>query len=1120
MIGADSGATESGAKTAKVLPSGTKIFWFVALLFVVSGFTSLIYQVIWTRLLVFVFGSTTLASSTVLAVFMGGLALGSFLSGKYCDHIKRPFLLYGILEGIIGLWAVLAPFLFDAALPVYKAAWQSFHLSVLPFSLIRFAIASAILLLPTACMGATLPLLSRFITTSLSIVGNRVGSLYAVNTLGAVLGAATAGFYLLPNFGLSASTYTAAALNVVLCLIVVASERGLFARAASREVPAYFGAPAGSDRRAEGKLPVQSKVAMAAFAVSGAVAMIYEVGWTRTLLLIIGSSTYAFTVMLCTFLVGIFVGSLAISLFVDRLKQPFTWFTFAQFLVCLGGLLSLHLFNFIPYLNLAINVRFLDHPEMAIGVRFLLSALVLMPITLCLGFIFPLVVKVSARDLQVVGRSVGTLYSANTLGAIVGAFAAGFVIVPLVGAERSLILASVANLLLGAVLLFFIDSFGKPIKILVAGACLPAIVWAATAPSIFDRTVILSAQMDRRILQRYNARTFPSYRDYKELLKGRKVLFWQDGACSTVGVVGYSDTPVKSLLTNGHVDASDGNDMSTQVLLGLYPLLAGKPLSDVAAIGWGSGVTVGTATLFPTKSITAIEIEKAVLEASKQFHHVNFEAEKNPHVTFEMNDGRNYMLATDKKFGVIISEPSNPWQAGVCNLFTREFFQTISQSLKKDGVFALWLQDYEVSTDNMREVLSALHSVFPHTLPLTANFANLIVLASQEPLFLDYARIEKLFQDQQLKDFLARSNIHCAADLLERIAASPDAVSQMTFGVPPNCDDLNRLEYEVGRTYEDRNFFGQNTSYLENHCGKPWAVVNWDNTVPEEKARIMAAVAALDMEHGHDIIGLKWAQESLRVHPNAEAMRLVAIARLDQGDRAAAQNCFQAALKIEPGNIPTLQSRGMFLLQAKEIAKARQDFSAVLAREPSNKAAAYHLALTYDPGTLASLSGADASVVRQSSPEDVLRYAAPVAEDSQFVSRHPDVQLMVALALKRTGKTAEAEKLLKRFLERKKDSVVAWQNLGSILLEQGRNVEASACWERSFYIGRQLALPLVDKARKLIFRHKETQALDALAEAAALSPADNQVQALLQEMSPGNPRAKAMLDDLSFKAVP
>ncbi|MBX9686522.1 MAG: fused MFS/spermidine synthase, partial [Candidatus Obscuribacterales bacterium] len=655
-------------------------FLIVALLFLLSGLSSLIYQVIWTRLLVFVFGSTTFATSTVLAVFMGGLALGSFVAGRYADNSKRPFLYYGILEAIIGIWALITPFLFSSAIPLYKFFFEPLHLQVIAFGLLRFSVAACILLLPTACMGATLPLLSCFVTKSLDEVGDRIGSLYAINTLGAVIGSVSAGFFLLPAFGLSVTTYLAAATNILLGLAVfLLSKSSWFSSPQTKTAVESLISPdleSIPEKKHLGSLPLSVKACMFTFAASGAIAMIYEVAWTRSLLMIIGSTTYAFTVMLSTFLIGIFLGSIIASRFVDRLKMPIVWFALLQICVCLAGFISIVLFGLLPYMNMVAGLYYGKSPEISMLCRFLGSGLVLVPISLCLGMIFPLAVKICARDFEKLGASIGTLYSMNTVGAIIGAFIAGFLVIPFLGSEKTLVFCSIANLILGVSLLCMFAPVRKSIKILSTFALLAVSFWSSQAPEFWDYDSLVSAQSKRRIISRQNLEKIPSLEEWHQMNEySGKLLFYKEGKTANVAIRYFNSPPSHALITNGHIDASDRNDMENQAVLAVFPLLLSKAPKDVCLVGWGSGVTAGYALRFPLKELVCSEIEPVVVETSPFFHSVNYKPESDGRTIVEPSDGRNYLLGTARKFDALLSEPSNPWQAGVCNLFTSEYFR-------------------------------------------------------------------------------------------------------------------------------------------------------------------------------------------------------------------------------------------------------------------------------------------------------------------------------------------------------------------------------------------------------------------------------------------------------------
>lgn len=913
-------------------------FAIVLWLFLASGFSSLIYQVVWTRELTLVFGSTTFATATVLAVFMGGLALGSFVAGRLSDGIKRPFLAYGLLEGLIGLWALIVPALFDMAVPLYRIIWELFHLDFLTFSLLRFGVTFAVLILPTTAMGATLPLLSKFLTESLALVGRRVGAIYSVNTLGAVLGALFAGFILLPELGLTMTTRTAAGINLLLAAIVVFTFKSLESAlkerkpefvfpplselkaeavkggepsqgktAASTQADSGSGEPkskkkkkkkaaAETEARPAGPQPVPSSAmpapqavhssappsdnslvliaCLTGIAISGGAAMVYEVCWTRLLTMVIGSSTYAFTLMLSTFLIGIFAGSFAASRFADKLKRPVLWFGILQLGVCAGCFVSMYLFQYLPWWNLLFVKQFPSDPVAILWVRFVLASMIMWPLTFNLGAIFPVVVKCCAQDLQALGRSVGTVYSANTAGAIVGSILAGFTLIPRFGVEQSVLIASAANLGVAFMLIVIAEGARKTTKVALAASGVAALLITNIAISKWDRKLILLTQAERRSL-RDGYKLYSSLKDWRNAMNKREVVYWKDGPCSNVAVMYFEDANQYSLLTNGCVDASDGYDMSQQVLLAVYPMLLRPHAQTACVIGWGSGITVGELIKFPIQSITAVELEPAVITASRVFHRFNQKPEKNPRVKIEFNDGRNYLLATSRKFDIIISEPSNPWQVGVCNLFTREYFATCKNRLNPGGVLSLWLQVNEIPPETVRSIMAALQSQFKYCLAMASDPYNMSILASNEPLPINMMVVDQAFENPKLKRDLERINLNSPFAVVARIMSTPNGVSKMTENAKPNTDDLNLLEYSVGQSYETQTFIIPNAALFGMNMGVPARHIEWEGLPADTKASVMTVIAQEALKFGRPIIAYAWARASCEVKENAVARKLL-----------------------------------------------------------------------------------------------------------------------------------------------------------------------------------------------------------------------------------------------------
>ncbi|MFH1074129.1 MAG: fused MFS/spermidine synthase [Candidatus Firestonebacteria bacterium] len=425
---------------------------YIGLLFFISGISGLVYEVVWTRMLTLTFGNTTYSATTVLASYMGGLALGSFLAGKYIDKAKNLIKIYGILELLIAFVALLIPFALDALVPLYKTIGATLNPSLFIFGLIRFFISFLMFLLPTTLMGATLPVLSKALINSKKNLGERLGFLYSINTLGAVFGCFLSGFFLISLCGIKASIYLAAFLNLIIGIFAVflsSREEGKAARAerAEKGVPTHFHS---------------KKIALLAaivFGISGFASLGYEVVWTRNLIFVFTSSVYSFTVMLMVFLAGIALGSLVFSRIVDREKDPVLLLSLIQLMIGLFSFIALYSFKLFYYVFEKFVMT--DISAISLG-EFSFAALyfivLIFPSTFFMGAAFPVTGKLVAGDIKTLGRSIGNVYSLNTIGAILGAFTTGFLLVPLIHGQNTLGLLIIINAAVG---FFFFCLAGK-----------------------------------------------------------------------------------------------------------------------------------------------------------------------------------------------------------------------------------------------------------------------------------------------------------------------------------------------------------------------------------------------------------------------------------------------------------------------------------------------------------------------------------------------------------------------------------------------------------------------------------------------------------------------------------
>lgn len=762
--------------------------------FLLSGLSSLIYEVLWMRMLILIFGSTTFAISTVLTAFMGGLALGSYLFGRFIDRARRPVPIYGALEAGIGIYALLVPAIFAGLVPLYQHVWRSYHPSFYLFSLLQFALVTLILIVPTTLMGATLPILSKYYSSREERLGWTIGSLYTMNTTGAVLGTFCTGFFLLPAFGVRMTTFFAAALNLLIAGIVLllVQRKELQEKASpAREEPASVQGP--RERLSRGALAF----VLTGFGISGFVSMIYEVTWSRVLAMILDSSTYAFTIMLTTFLVGIALGSLVMARIIDRLRRPLLMFILLEGAIGGAAYAGLFLFAELPYFFVVLYRTFPGSLKFVFFSKFLLAFMVMWVPTLLIGALFPIVVKLYTTRLGRVGRSIGEVYSLNTLGCILGSFCAGFILVPLLGLQKSMLLGIGLNLLLAVLLLlaspYRLKTLKAPVAAgLAAGALAMAVYVPQWSPSLMSSGVYMYVRhvldLDRKgLLDRYTKDADP-------------LLYYREGYTSTVSVHHSKTSKNIYLKVNGKVEASTIGDMPTQVLLGQIPMLLSRQQDDVLVIGLGSGVTVGSVGRFPARRITVVELEPAVVEASRHFAHVNYEILRDERLRVITYDARNYLLVTPDKFDVIISEPSNPWMAGVSNLFTREFFMIGREHLQPGGIFCQWLQLYKISPDNLRSILGTFQSVFAHLLVFQVSEYDLLICGSLEPISLETKKLRSRLAQPRVKEDLTRIQVRSTKDILSHFVFGEREIPSFVQKAPINTDDNALLEFSAPKT--------------------------------------------------------------------------------------------------------------------------------------------------------------------------------------------------------------------------------------------------------------------------------------------------------------------------------
>ena len=803
-------------------------------LFFSSGVAGLVYQVLWARQLQLVFGTSTFAISTVLSTFMAGLGLGGLLAARFADASRRPLRLYGVLEIIIGLYAVAFPLLIAGVAPLYLGVWKLLEPGPVVFGMIQFVLVGTTLLLPTVMMGATLPLIVKFATTHLDSAGDRVGTLYALNTAGAVVGTWLAGFYLLPSLGLWWTTVFAASVNLVLGVAAI----GLDSFAGSRREPVTS-----SSEPVEVPSRLQL-VVLVVIGLAGFASLAYEVAWTRLLALLLGASAYSFSLMLVAFLVGIagggWVGGLVADALLRRGGLKGVLLGLAALQVGVGGL-SFAVMNGIenlPFVYVALYDALTlgdATPGAVWTLSLVVAGLTMTPPALLMGASFPLAVRAVMNDPESLGRPVGRVYGVNTLGGVLGAAVAGFVLLPSIQLEGTVLVASLVNLL-GAIslLVYLARRDALRMSMLAGGVAMlgvGATVWLLVprADADVERYRLMKTAAMYKYITSFEDHSVEGVLDYT--VSQYELLYYREGIASVVTVAQNRDpdNPNIWLANNGKIDASTTLDMPTQILVGLLPFLYAEAPEDVMVIGLASGITVGSVATVPAiQRLDVVELEPATLEAAVFFEDFNNHVLDDPRVNFLFNDGRNQVLLSEEgSYDVIVSEPSNPWISGVSNLFTLDFFELGKTRLKEGGLWAQWIQIYGMDPDDLRSLLRTFAEVYPHVLVyMTVDDGDIVLLGSDRPIAPDAVGASQMLDRwPTVGTELERIDVDDPFQLLALFTMDRDKILEIAGDIGLNTDDNMRVEYSAPLNLY-RATTAANSEFLSRHRELPGSVTS------------------------------------------------------------------------------------------------------------------------------------------------------------------------------------------------------------------------------------------------------------------------------------------------------
>lgn len=760
-------------------------------LFVASGATGLVYEVTWFRNLSLIFGASFESSSIVLAAFMGGMSLGGFAFGRLAGRSARPLRLYALLELGIGLVAL--------ALPAAMRAVDALYLAFAPgdgsvdagLIALRTTLAFAVLVVPTFLMGATLPVVTRLLVEADEEFGVRLAWLYGANTLGAVAGTLAAGFVMIPALGVWRTQLVAIAVNVTIAGVAFALDR--------RTPPLPVEAPASTSAGAPpaGDSIRGLELVFWGTALSGFASLALEVLWTRALSVAVGSSTYSFSVMLAAFLTGISLGSVVHALRPTR-GRPLVP-RFGRILAAAGvfALLASSLIPQLPQLAIRLNLALYDDlTRIRPATTFLLAFFLMVVPCLFIGIAFPLANEARARLAVARGhgfaRPVGDTLSLNTLGSITGSLGAGFLLIPLVGLERAMLLAASLYIAYGAIVLAVeaaeqrgVTSPGVIFAVMAAGV---ALALPALLPT---RTDALFGAFSNNQLMQYVGEDGEI--DVAAELGRGVVRYYREGRSNTVSV--HEQDGYRSISVNGKIVASDDpEDLRTQYMLAHIPVLMHPAPRAALVIGMGAGTTLGGITAHEDlERIALAEIEPAMLGAEPHFAASNGSPLSDPRLDVFLEDGRNYLKTTDHRYDVITADPIHPWTRGSGYLYTREYYRLAAERLEPGGIMCQWLPVADLTPEDFESVVATFAAVFPHTMLWHSTSA--ILIGSDRPITVDLETLGRRMQQPRVARQLDLLGLDSPLAFLGELQLDDAQVRDFAAGGRINTDDNLHLEF-------------------------------------------------------------------------------------------------------------------------------------------------------------------------------------------------------------------------------------------------------------------------------------------------------------------------------------
>lgn len=760
----------------------TRHTWKVATLLFGSGLCALVYQTSWLRQFRLIFGASTLATAAVLAIFMGGLGLGSAVLGKRADASRNPLRFYANLELLIAGSAAISPLLLAIVERIYIATGGSTVLGPAFGTVVRLLLATLVLAIPTFLMGGTLPAAARAVESHDDDGRRRLALLYGLNTLGAVTGAVLSTFLLLEHFGNRQTLFVAVLLNGLVAM---------FARSLSRDADVPLDPPSEETPYVEPAVP--AAFVYTASAAVGFSFLLMELVWYRMLSPLLGGTTFMFGLILAIALLGIGLGGAAYSFSGGVASSG------AFALTCAFEALAIA----VPF-ALGDDIALLTNYMRSLGALgfgghliswILVTMIVVFPAAFISGVQFPILLSLLGRGRADVGRQVGSAYAWNTLGAIAGSLAGGFGLMPLLSAPGCWRLVTTVLAGVALVALVYVIRQRKVAVAIFSGsaAIIAVLATLALGPTATWRHSGIGAG-------RAMSPTAPNEILDWMMTARRGVVFDGEGRESNVALVNIDDL---AMIVNGKSDGAARGDAGTQVMSAMIAALLHRDPRSSLVVGLGTGTTAGWLAAIPRmQRVDAVELEPLSIDVARACASVNRDVLQNPKVSIQIGDAREVLLTTPRRYDIIFSEPSNPYRAGIASLFTREYYEATAMRLNEGGIFAQWTQAYSIDATTLQTIYATLSAVFPYVETWWTTPGDIVLLASRTPITHDMASVRTRLTTEPYRAATHNAwRVESAEGILGHFIA-PSAFTKLVAAQTDllNTDDRTPIEFGFARS--------------------------------------------------------------------------------------------------------------------------------------------------------------------------------------------------------------------------------------------------------------------------------------------------------------------------------